>query len=289
MLQLLFYTERLAELQGFEPKEMHVLLGSWERQSFRPQEFAAYYRRVRGRLEAFVADPPATTALPVSHCGICSFKPLCDAYWDAVDHLSRVAGHPQRSRSRSSPPPASHARRARQRADRAGPDRDQRRGLGEDPRAGGAAAFRAHDRRRHRRVLPPQPGTGFALLPEPVDGRPLLRLRGQPVLGLDGSLEYLWGILDVEHDFKPLHAHDHASERLAFETFIDLVHERLAQHPDMHVYHYAQYEITALKRLMGRYGTREQELDDLLRRGVFVDLLQASCATASGPRVPATA
>ena len=42
----------------------------------------------------------------------------------------------------------------------------------------------------------------------------------------------------------------------------------------MHVYHYAAYEITALKRLMGRYGTREDELDDLLRRGVFVDLLK---------------
>ena len=42
----------------------------------------------------------------------------------------------------------------------------------------------------------------------------------------------------------------------------------------MHVYHYAPYEITALKRLMGRYGTREDELDDLLRRDVFVDLLR---------------
>ena len=54
--------------------------------------------------------------------------------------------------------------------------------------------------------------------------------------------------------------------------FIDLVHERLARFPDLHVYHYAPYEITALKRLMGRYGTRERELDDLLRREVFVDL-----------------
>ena len=50
------------------------------------------------------------------------------------------------------------------------------------------------------------------------------------------------------------------------------MHERLARYPDLHVYHYAAYEITALKRLMGRYGTREDELDDLLRRGVFVDL-----------------
>ena len=40
----------------------------------------------------------------------------------------------------------------------------------------------------------------------------------------------------------------------------------------MHVYHYAAYEVTALKRLMGQYGTREREVDDLLRRDVFVDL-----------------
>jgi DNA polymerase III delta prime subunit len=40
----------------------------------------------------------------------------------------------------------------------------------------------------------------------------------------------------------------------------------------LHVYHYAPYEITAMKRLMGKYGTREAEVDSLLRNGVFVDL-----------------
>ena len=45
--------------------------------------------------------------------------------------------------------------------------------------------------------------------------------------------------------------------------------------PNLHIYHYAPYEPTALKRLMGRYGTREEEVDDLLRRGVLVDLLRA--------------
>ena len=43
----------------------------------------------------------------------------------------------------------------------------------------------------------------------------------------------------------------------------------------LHIYHYAPYEPTALKRLMGRYGTREDEVDDLLRGGVLVDLLRA--------------
>ncbi len=40
----------------------------------------------------------------------------------------------------------------------------------------------------------------------------------------------------------------------------------------MHVYHYAPYEPAALKRLMGRYATREAEVDRMLRAGLFVDL-----------------
>jgi uncharacterized protein len=43
----------------------------------------------------------------------------------------------------------------------------------------------------------------------------------------------------------------------------------------MHVYHYAAYEPAALKRLMGRHATREDEVDRLLRGGVLVDLHRA--------------
>jgi hypothetical protein len=42
----------------------------------------------------------------------------------------------------------------------------------------------------------------------------------------------------------------------------------------MHIYHYAPYEPAALKRLMGRYATREEELDRMLRAKLFVDLYQ---------------
>ena len=42
----------------------------------------------------------------------------------------------------------------------------------------------------------------------------------------------------------------------------------------MHIYHYAPYEPSALKRLMGRYATRQEEIDQMLRAGLFVDLYQ---------------
>ena len=42
-------------------------------------------------------------------------------------------------------------------------------------------------------------------------------------------------------------------------------HARWQEDPHLHIYHYNHYEVTALRRLMGKYGVCEQEVDDLLR------------------------
>jgi uncharacterized protein len=86
----------------------------------------------------------------------------------------------------------------------------------------------------------------------------------------------LFGYLYLEADGSTRCVGDWASsrqeERAAFERFIDFVTHRLTIHPDPHIYHFAPYEPSALKRLMGRYATRENELDNLLRAEIFVDL-----------------
>ena len=55
---------------------------------------------------------------------------------------------------------------------------------------------------------------------------------------------------------------------------VDFIVARLAAHPGAHVYHYAAYEPTALKRLMMLHGTREVEVDNLLRNKKIVDLFK---------------
>jgi predicted RecB family nuclease len=71
ILQLCFYSERVGAIQGHAPTRIHVLLGNLTQESFRPEEFSAYYRRVCRRLEEFVADPPRTEPYPCEQCGIC--------------------------------------------------------------------------------------------------------------------------------------------------------------------------------------------------------------------------
>ena len=57
-----------------------------------------------------------------------------------------------------------------------------------------------------------------------------------------------------------------------FEAFVDEIMDRWQRFPDLHVYHYAPYEPGAIKRLIGRYATHEDEVDRMLHAGVFVDL-----------------
>jgi predicted RecB family nuclease len=112
-------------------------------------------------------------------------------------------------------------------------------------------------------------------LPPASPGDLFFDFESDPLWTEDGrswGLEYLFGVLDADGSFEPIWAADRCQERQALRQFLDVVRERREKYPDMHVYHYANYERAALLRLAGTYGVGEEELDDLLRANVFVDL-----------------
>ena len=123
-------------------------------------------------------------------------------------------------------------------------------------------------------IADPQPLT---LLPEPDPGDLFFDFEGDPLWTADGhewGLEYLFGVLEAgpADNFRPLWAHNRVDERKALTDFLAMVAKRRKRRPNMHIYHYAPYEKTALLRLAGRYGVGEDEVDELLRSGTLVDL-----------------
>ena len=272
ILQLCFYTEQVAPLQELEPAAMHVLLGSGERESFRPADFGAYYRRVRARFIHWMSAPPHTYPLPVPHCNLCDFREECEARWEADDHLTLVTGmrrdQVHRLEERGVVTLAQLA---------AAPE--AARPLTMQPRTFTSLRDQAELQLLHRRtgrhetrLLAPESRRGLALLPPASPGDLFFDIEGDPFWAPVRGLEYLWGVVDTSRRFHAFWAHDEAEERRALERFVAFVHARLHEDPHLHVYHYASYEPAALKRLMGLYGTCEDEIDDLLRREVFVDL-----------------
>lgn len=117
---------------------------------------------------------------------------------------------------------------------------------------------------------------GLFALPPKSEKDVFFDMEGYP--HFEGGLEYLFGAV-VENGSNGAQFHDwwatcRATEKIAFENFVDWIFDRWKSDSTMHVYHYAAYEVSALRRLMGRHATREFEVDTLLRNEVFVDLYQ---------------
>jgi uncharacterized protein len=264
LLQLCFYSEGIAAIQGAAPERMHVLLGDGERRTLRHDDFAAYYRRIRQSFEAATRDPSKTEPYPVEHCTLCEFRRVCDDRWTAEDHLTLVAGirRSQVEELRTAgvttlaalaalPPPEGTLATLRDQAH--------------------LQLVRRQTGRLDWHEIPGAPDRGFALLPAPSEGDLIFDIEGDPFWEPSRGLHFLFGLHGAD-GYQTIWAHDRAEERAAFERLIDLFHERLARDPSMHVYHYGVYEPTAIKQLMGVYATREDAVDDLLRRKIFVDL-----------------
>ncbi|MFH8248879.1 TM0106 family RecB-like putative nuclease [Microbacterium sp. B2969] len=124
----------------------------------------------------------------------------------------------------------------------------------------------------HPKALAAMPRPDLGDLFFDFEGDPLYTETPPPGTPAQWGIDYLFGFTDLDEQYTALWAHSFAEERAALETFIDIVNLRRMQHPGMHIYHYAPYEPTHLLAMAARHGTREGDVDRLLRDGVFVDL-----------------
>ena len=290
VLQLCFYTEQVGRIQGREPDAMHIVTGLGETETFRPKDFAAYYRRLRQRFLDAVERRTPTYPYPVDFCSLCEFLALCKARWEADDHLTLVSGVSRIQVERltgagittlaglAGAPPETKVK-------------SMRPVTFENLRHQAELQLHHREHQEHRvDLLPLEPERGFNLLPEPSPGDMWLDFEGDPWFEPAHGLEYLTGWVELDDAGVPLYyalwAEDRAGEKHAFERLVDHIVERRRRFPGMHVYHYAPYERTALTRLMGEHATREDEIDDLLRGEVLVDLYRVTrqALRASIPR-----
>jgi predicted RecB family nuclease len=272
VLQLAYYSEQVAAIQRAEPAWMHVILGDGEEVRFRCRDFSAYFRTVRARFLRAVEDGSDVSPYPVPHCGLCGYADHCGERWEAEDHVSLVAGIRRSQVERLSEAGVSTCSAL------AGTSMTP--GIGESVlgRLRHQAMLQTHFRTtgEHRYdLLQPTEENGFRLMPQPSPGDVFFDMEGYPFFEASGGLEYLFGAVTAgtsSPEFHVFRADDRAGEKRAFEQLTDFIWNRLRKWPDLHVYHYSQYEPTALKRLTALHATREEEVDEFLRREVFVDL-----------------
>ena len=275
LMQLAAYAEQLERLGIAVDDETALILGDGRYSIHRLADIAPVHRRQRERMHALLrqraaaGDVVAWRARGLAHCGKCvwcadaiaqhddvwqtyglrggQWQKLAEAgvttMTQLVQHVGAVAGIPQRTLD----------------------------GL----RAQAALQLRAS---AGDPVPPVELIDAAALdaLPAPSPGDLYFDFEGDPLYTEDGTgwwgIDYLFGVTDRDDTFTPYWAHTFADERAALIAFLNDVERRLAEHPELHIYHYAPYEKTHLRTLAARHGVGEAIVDRLLRDGVLVDL-----------------
>ena len=279
VLQLVLYSDLLTEIQGVAPEYAHVELGDGTRATLRLSEYAAYARMARERLERFVANPEPTRPIPCVDCSLCRWGDHCAQVWEKEDSLFNVANI---SRGQAKKLEAQGIRTMEALANLDQPVR----GMAENTRHRLVTQARLQHARKTGtpafELRIPEPGKGFDLLPEPQPGDLFYDIEGDP--HYEGGLEYLHGVW-FDDKFQAFWGHDHAAEAAALTPLLEFFRIRLTAHPSARIYHYAPYEITALRRLTTKYGIGEAFLDRLLRERRFVDLFSVVRGALIGSEV----
>ena len=277
LVQLCFYSDLLADITGQLPEHIHVELGNGQRDTYRVNDYFAYYSKLMADFEASLGlhtPQPVTYPDPCNFCSLCHWRERCDQQRLEDDHLSQVANITKTQIVKLASIGVTTMKGLSQLGENA-----KVKGIQEPTllRLAEQAALQVHEKETGEAVAKcltnVDEGKGFERLPPPDDGDLFFDMEGDPMY--PEGLEYLFGVYYFENnkaEFKAFWAHTRAEEGQAFSGFMNFVNERLARYPNAHIYHYAHYEKTALKRLMSVHGLHEDSVDNLLRHHKLVDL-----------------
>ncbi len=275
LLQIAAYADMLRQAGVPVHPAAELVLGNGTAVTYQVDELIPVYREQRGRLQRLLDEHYARgTPVRLEDAGVraCLRCPVCEEPVRAADDLLLVAGLRVSQRAKLVQAGITTVAGL---AGHTGPVADMSARSVDTLVAQARLQIRERDTGTPQfEVKDPQPLT---LLPDCDEGDLFFDFEGDPLWtadGVDWGLEYLFGVLEggTAGAFHPLWAHGRPDERTALTDFLALVAERRKQFPDMHIYHYAAYEKTALLRLAGRHGVGEDEVDDLLRSGTLVDL-----------------
>ncbi|WP_178946076.1 TM0106 family RecB-like putative nuclease [Kocuria sp. TGY1127_2] len=295
LLQLAAYADQLAQAGIPVSDTVTLILGNRERASFSVGEFMAVYQERRDRFESLTQDRMNPSAAPLDwwdealpRCGAC---PHCLAEIEKHQDVLKVAGMSMTQRKklrqrydvrtmmdlaglggRDLPAPVRSARdQAAMQCGLSVPDKTVTYTDAEGVQQ--SVSYLVTDSAPLTRIPAANPGDIFF----DFEGDPMWQDPDDSSWGI----EYLFGLIETPLDsaeepaFVPFWAHSREEEKQALLDFLQYVSERRQRYPGMKIYHYANYEKRALRDLAARHGVGEEEVDDLLREEVLVDLYES--------------
>ena len=279
VLQVAAYAYIMKKMGLAVPREVHLWLGGdarWSAPALDLIDLAEHFiERVRSSISSFELAPSPLWAAPKESCMRCRWADSCDVGRHEARDLSLIQGIRSNTRSLLVKNGITTIEEMAQAEDEQRPKepKEVSRESFENLRAQAEIQVRGKD--SPKPIYDIRDADAFGLLPDSSNGDIWFDMEGDPFANNGDGLEYMFGYLykeDNGFNFDTFDAINRAEEKIAFCAFIEYLVQRLKEFPDMHVYHYASYEVSAMLRLAQRHGVHEFDVDRLVRDGVFVDL-----------------
>ena len=266
---------------GLESHSEHgLILGSRELAGFSSEVLIAQMAIARGALihkinEFIELDPQRLEDVgslicdASSYCDICEYPLLCDHQRRERNHLQLVAGITRNqieSLNRAGVKTVAQLAKFQGETDKLSPEQLKK--------LSAQARLQQHNYETGENIVEVIDRSELDKLKHTNRGDIFFDLEGFTFFEKPGGLEYLFGYTSIDkgEEFHFEWADDRESERVSFENFMADALARQQKYPGCKIYHYANYEQAALKRLAERFDSYRAEVTQLIDSGVFVDL-----------------
>ena len=283
VLQITAYSYMLGKLQGLLPKKMYLIGGDDEEHPYNVADFTDYFTYTRKVFLNFIKNMDKEKIYPekCSHCKICRWYDECEKIWKKDNYINQIAGIRKTQIDRFKKENIITVE------DLCSINLDNpnfkkinsnvlsnlktKASLVQKKRVSGKSNYI---------ITETESNKGLYKLPKPNSADVFIDLEGYPFFGKRG-FEYLHGLYlntGKKMEFKYFWAKS-LNQKDEEENFIDLI-EYLKKHfdknPNAYLYHYNEYEKTALRNLSNDfysvYPDGSHFIDKLQRLEKFVDL-----------------
>ena len=279
-VQVGLYVDVLRSLDLLAASPNGLILGSREIAEFEADVLLAQMQQKRNgylqKVFAFIDQDPQRVedigelvCEAGTYCDICEYPDLCEAMRHETNHLQLVANI---TKNQIESLHRSGIKTVAQLANFAGPT-DKLTEEQIEPLRFQAALQQGFYDSGEKKVVVRNPDA-LKVLGDEAEGDIYFDLEGFTFFAEPGGLEYLFGWMSTDQgeEFHWLWADSRDEEKEIFDRFMLELQERKSKYPDFRIFHYANYEQAALKRLAERFSLHEEFLEELLATGHFVDL-----------------
>jgi uncharacterized protein len=278
IFQVAIYSELLEKVQGIQSKNFYIVLKQMKKERIKLNSVSDFVQMQKKKFEKFIeTDIDKAKPEKCSYCPRCPWEETCKNIWKEKDSLDQMWGMRKDTRKAFEKLNIDTVLKlSEQKIDK----------VYGDINIETSRKFIKFAKLiiKERKTKKPEyeliednidQVKGLRRLPKPSKSDLFFDIESFQDFDDKGKLEYLFGIYyeeDKEKKYKTFWSHNREEEKKNLGKLFDFFDNHLKKYPNVFIYHYGNYEITALEELTSEYDFKEIELVHYLNKNKFVDL-----------------